>query len=130
MAKNGILNSRFSIAIFKCSLETPVVLSTSFLYSENIVIPIDTTKAVLSKVRLFTQPQMIQNFQIWMKIALPKSPSDTIQIAEFNSHRETLFRVLLDQTGLLQVQVHPHEGVYEAIGQSKKISSFFKKKAN
>ncbi|PAV82093.1 hypothetical protein WR25_27003 [Diploscapter pachys] len=85
--------------------ETPVVLSTSFLNSENIVIPIDTTKAVLSK--------------IWMKIALPKSPSDTIQIAEFNSHRETLFRVLLDQTGLLQVQVHPHEGVYEAIGQKK-----------
>ncbi|CAD6194769.1 unnamed protein product [Caenorhabditis auriculariae] len=75
--------------------DEPVVLSPAFLTEPNIVLPVENTKAVVSKV--------------WIKFQAPKSLINEVAIAEFNSHREPLFRILIDANGFLQVQVLPQD---------------------
>ncbi|KAF1769079.1 hypothetical protein GCK72_000892 [Caenorhabditis remanei] len=71
---------------------TPVALSSAFLSQNQIVLDIQNTKAVLSKV--------------WLKFALPKQINQAQRIVEFNSHRETLFNINLETDGTLNVQLH------------------------
>lgn len=72
--------------------EKPVVLSTDFISQKQIVLPVDTTKAVLSKV--------------WIEFTMPKQQIKDLQLVEFNSHRESLFKIIIDTNGILHVQVH------------------------
>ncbi|KAL6731296.1 hypothetical protein Aduo_002174 [Ancylostoma duodenale] len=69
-----------------------VPLSTFHLDTSAAVLPLMPTKAALSKV--------------WMKLSLPKSVERETVIAQFNSHRETLFYVFVDADGI-GVHVHP-----------------------
>ncbi|CAI5438747.1 unnamed protein product [Caenorhabditis angaria] len=73
----------------------PVVLSTKFLSQKQIIVDVQNTKAVLSKV--------------WLKFSLPKIINEPQIIAEFNSHRETLFNIKVDNEGTVQVQLHGQE---------------------
>ncbi|CAP24962.2 Protein CBR-BAM-2 [Caenorhabditis briggsae] len=71
---------------------TPVALSTAFLSQKQVVLDVQNTKAVLSKV--------------WIKFALPKHINEAHTIVEFNSHRETLFNIKVDTEGTVTVQLH------------------------
>uniref|UniRef100_A0A1I7TKT0 LAM_G_DOMAIN domain-containing protein n=1 Tax=Caenorhabditis tropicalis TaxID=1561998 RepID=A0A1I7TKT0_9PELO len=71
---------------------TPVALSTEFLSQNQIVLDIQNSKAVLSKV--------------WIKFALPKQINKAQRIVEFNSHRETLFNINIETDGTVNVQLH------------------------
>ncbi|CAI2305263.1 unnamed protein product [Caenorhabditis sp. 36 PRJEB53466] len=74
---------------------TPIVLSTAFLSQSQIVLDVQNTKAVLSKV--------------WLKFALPKQVKQAQTIVEFNSHRETLFNIIVDTEGSVHVKLHGQE---------------------
>uniref|UniRef100_A0A8R1DLX1 BAM-2-like concanavalin A-like domain-containing protein n=1 Tax=Caenorhabditis japonica TaxID=281687 RepID=A0A8R1DLX1_CAEJA len=82
---------------------TPVVLSTEFLSQKQIVLDVENTKAVLSKV--------------WLKFALPKqvNQNEPQKIVEFNSHRESLFTILVDSDGNVHVQLHGQESAKRQI---------------
>ncbi|RCN31593.1 hypothetical protein ANCCAN_22618 [Ancylostoma caninum] len=69
-----------------------VPLSTFHLDTPAPVLPLMPTKAALSKV--------------WMKLSLPNSVERETVIAQFNSHRETLFYIFVDGDGI-GVHVHP-----------------------
>ncbi|PIC49909.1 hypothetical protein B9Z55_001019 [Caenorhabditis nigoni] len=71
---------------------TPVALSTAFLSQNQVVLDVQNTKAILSKV--------------WIKFALPKQINEAQTIVEFNSHRETLFNIKVDTEGTVTVQLH------------------------
>ncbi|VDP60020.1 unnamed protein product, partial [Heligmosomoides polygyrus] len=55
---------------------------------------------------LHLQPTTAALSKVWMKVSLPRQVDHKITIAEFNSHREMLFYIFVDSSGI-GVHVHP-----------------------
>uniref|UniRef100_A0A1I7WPR3 LAM_G_DOMAIN domain-containing protein n=1 Tax=Heterorhabditis bacteriophora TaxID=37862 RepID=A0A1I7WPR3_HETBA len=73
--------------------ELPVPLTSDYVSMNPVVISLDTTKALLSK--------------IWIKVKFPSMIHSRITLAEFNSHRDMLLR-LEASFNLLFVLLHTH----------------------
>lgn len=75
---------------------SPVPLSTRFVSMNPVVLPLETTRSLLSR--------------LWLKIRLPKTSPKDMVVAEFNSHRETMFRILISPGRIISIEAHPNDG--------------------
>ncbi|CAI4230104.1 unnamed protein product [Auanema sp. JU1783] len=79
----------------KLHKEQSVPLSTKYVNVMPFIMTVPSTRA------------LIQN--IWIKFKLPKNFQDNLVIAEFNNHREMLFRVFATPDGRINTQATPSD---------------------